>query len=384
MDIGKIKDNKEIIERVEQFLKSAYDNSAEFNNAVNGIEPILISSVKDPEHQYRYNISEILFWVDRSAYIDEYESWQGCQLQEKYVDTIDFLKQSDQLRTFSSLVDVIRKRRIAPFVGAGLSAPCGYPLWANALSKVVEKLKGTNLKDVRACIKKTDYLKAAQLLYELDDEQFKQFIRTEFRLKRGQDDKPAIIGPVKLLPKISFGCIITTNFDEIIEEVFNLNNTPLDGYMYGVQPDNKFVTRLVRGERCILKLHGNHLQDNSYVLTEEQYKFAYGNPISFDLQLPRALRQIFISHSLLFLGCSLENDKTLELFQAVIATNEFDIPDHFAILPELPQSKKITKTRRLLKLKIQPIWYPVDETHSYVEKILDLAIAVIDRKMTIG
>lgn len=384
MNISKIKDNKDIIEIVEQFLQDAYKNSARFNDALNGDEPVSIPSIKDPENHYKFDISEILFWVDRNAYIDELESWQGQQLQDRYLDTVRFLNETDQMPVFLSLVEAIKRRRIAPFVGAGLSAPCGYPLWAKALTKVVEKLKGAKLKDVRACIRQTDYLKAAQLLYELDDEQLKQFIRTEFRLKKGQDDKPAIVGPVKLLPKISFGCIITTNFDEIIEEVFNLISAPMDGYMYGVQPDNKFVTRLVRGERCILKLHGNHLQDNSYVLTEEQYKVAYGNPISFDLQLPRALRQIFISHSLLFLGCSLEHDKTLELFQNVIAMNEFDIPDHFAILPELPQNKKRTKTRRLLKLKIQPIWYPVDEMHSYVEKLLDLAIALIERKLTIG
>lgn len=384
MNINKIRENKEIIERVEQFLQTAYENSADFNSAVNGDEAILISSIKDPQHQYRFKVSEILFWVDRDAYVDEFESWQDQQQLEKYKDTINFLKNSGQLPIFLDLADVIKKRRIAPFVGAGLSAPCGYPLWSQALTKVMNRLKSNNIKDIKMCIKKYDYLKAAQLLYDISNELFNIFIKTEFRSKTGQERIHGITGPVKLLPRISFGCVITTNLDEVIEQVFKIDGDPLDGYMHGIQPGNNFIERLLRGERCILKLHGNYRQASSYVFTEEQYLMAYGNPLSFELQLPRALRQIFISHSLLFIGCSLEQDKTLELFQAIVDTKDYEIPDHYAILPELPNKKKDNKNKRLSKLNIHPIWYPEDDTHSYVEKLLDLAVAVVERRITIG
>ena len=187
-----------------------------------------------------------------------------------------------------------------------------------------------------------DYLQAAQVLYDTGEAQVQHFIKTEFR-QRG-----AISGPVRLLPDISSGCIVTTNFDTLIEDLFRERGQPLDGYMHGTQAGNNFVQRLLRGERCILKLHGDAGQANTHVFTQAQYRTAYGEPFAFQNQLPRALRQIFISHSLLFLGCSLEQDKTLELFKSVVDEAAFEIPDHFALLnePNNPQ-ERIGKEARL-------------------------------------
>jgi hypothetical protein len=81
--------------------------------------------------------------------------------------------------------------------------------------------------------------------------------------------------------------------------------------MHGMQQGNKFVPKLIKGDRCILKLHGDAEDHDTYVFTADQYDQAYGSPVDFKKPLPRALRQIFVSHSLLFLGCSLERDWTL-------------------------------------------------------------------------
>jgi hypothetical protein len=88
-----------------------------------------------------------------------------------------------------------------------------------------------------------------------------------------------------------------------------------------------------------------------------------------------------VSHSLLFLGCSLEQDRTLELFKKVVDVQEFEIPDHFALLPE-PSSgkKKNQKEGRLLELKIRPIWYP-DKEHRFVERFLSLAIDIAEGRI---
>lgn len=165
--------------------------------------------------------------------------------------------------------------------------------------------------------------------------------------------------------------------------------------MHGMQAGNNFVQRLLRGERCILKLHGDAGQANTHVFTQAQYQEAYGGaagePFAFQNQLPRALRQIFISHSLLFLGCSLEQDKTLDLFKSVVDEAAFEIPDHFALLnePATPQ-ERARKEARLLQLRIRPLWYstPHDAEgkpdHSLLEQILRLAIAVARRQVVFG
>ena len=83
----------------------------------------------------------------------------------------------------------------------------------------------------------------------------------------------------------------------------------------------------------MLKLHGDASQPDTYVFTEEQYRQGYGEgEIDFRLQLPKALRQVYVSHLLLFLGCSLAQDKIMDLFKQVKDEGQFVIPEHFALL----------------------------------------------------
>lgn len=382
MDIKKLRENKLIVDKVEEALQAAYSSNQEFNAVLDEAEPLVFRSLRDPDHDYLIKISDALYWVERDAYLDELDHWEGRQQVEQHEAASTFIKKSDQRAVFLDLVDAIRIGRIAPFVGAGLSKACGYPMWGEALRRIAQKLDGLDVQDIEPLMAQYDYLQAAQVLHDASADQVRHFIKTEFR-KRG-----GIAGPVLLLPELARGCIVTTNFDSVIEDLFQEKLQALDGYMYGMQPGNAFVQRLLRGERCILKLHGDARQDNTYVFTQAQYQEAYGDPLSFQNQLPRALRQIFISHSLLFLGCSLEQDKTLDLFKSVVDESAFEIPDHFALLnkPSTPQGLA-QKEARLLRLKIRPLWYetPTDEDgkpdHGLLEQILRLAIAVARRQV---
>jgi len=382
MDIKKLRENKLIVDRVEDALQAAYLSNEEFNAVLDEAEPLSFKSLRDPEHEYLVKVSDVLYWVERDAYLDELDHWEGQRQVDQHEAATAFIKGSDQQAVFLDLVDAIRFGRIAPFVGAGLSKACGYPMWAEALRKIAHKLKGLGVQDIEPLMAQYDYLQAAQVLHEAAAEQVQHFIKTEFRQRGG------INGPVKLLPELANGCIVTTNFDTVIEDLFRDRGQPLDGYMHGTQAGNNFVQRLLRGERCILKLHGDAGQANTHVFTQAQYNAAYGEPFAFQNQLPRALRQIFISHSLLFLGCGLEQDKTLDLFQSVVDEAAFEIPDHFALLnePATPQ-ERARKEARLLHLKIRPLWYttPTDDDgkpdHILLEQILKLAIAVARRQV---
>ena len=382
MDIKKLRENKLIVDKVEEALQAAYSSNQEFNGVLDEAEPLAIRSLRDPEHQYLVNASDALYWVERDAYLDELDHWEGQRQVDQHEAAIAFIKKSDQQAVFLDLVDAIRIGRIAPFVGAGLSRACGYPMWGEALRKIAQKLEGLAVQDIEPLMVRYDYLQAAQVLHDAAADQVRHFIKTEFR-QRG-----AISGPVRLLPDLANGCIVTTNFDTVIEDLFRDRGHPLDGYMHGTQAGNNFVQRLLRGERCILKLHGDAGQGNTHVFTLLQYQAAYGEPFAFQNQLPRALRQIFISHSLLFLGCSLEQDKTLDLFKSVVDEAAFEIPDHFALLNEPSTAQeRARKEARLLQLKIRPLWYatPADADgkpdHSLLEQILKLAIAVARKQV---
>lgn len=361
---------KDLIERVGQMLHAEYSDNKEYNASLDELEPSEVPGVQ------RLKSSEILFWADRDAYYAGFEEWETKHLFEIHEEAIDILRAGDQLPVFYDLVGAIKRSRIAPFIGAGMSWESDYPLWGTALELLLERIDGIDENRFRACIAAFDYLKAAQMLWDKDPTQVKNFVRNKF----AEGPNRVIKGAINLLPRFSHACIVTTNFDPVIELV--VGRGVLEGYMHGMQQGNKFVPKLIKGDRCILKLHGDAEDHETYVLTERQYEQGYGSPFDFRKPLPRALRQIFVSHSLLFLGCSLEQDRTLELFQEVIDKKEFEVPDHFAILPEPAGSgAKNQKEARLLPLKIRPVWYPAGE-HQLVERYLTLAVEMAEGKIT--
>ena len=367
LEVTEIK--KDLVERVGQMLQAEYSEKQEFNASLDELDPSEVPGVQ------RLKSSEILFWADRAAYYAGLEEWESNHLFDIHEEAIGTLRHGDQLPVFYDLVGAIKRSRIAPFIGAGMSYESDYPLWGPALELLVDRIDGVDKEAVRANIASFEYLKAGQLLWDKDPEQVKNFIRTKF----AEGPSRIVKGAVKLLPRFSHACLITTNFDPVIELV--IGKGLLDGYMHGLQQGNKFVPKLIKGDRCILKLHGDAEDFETYVFTEQQYRKAYGIPLNFKRPLPRALRQIFVSHSLLFLGCSLEQDRTLELFQKVVDKKEFEIPDHFAVLPEpATVDAKNQKATRLLPLKIRPIWYPAGR-HEFVERYLALAIDVAEGKL---
>lgn len=388
MPVEKVKQNAALIERVEQFLHTGYTANEEFNAHFSGTEPIVLNSIKEFGQEYHYDASELLFWVDRETYFDELDCWNGGKVKEEHSEAIDFIIASNQQSVFSDLVELIRRHRVAPFIGAGVSKAAGYPLWGEALDYLGENIAVLDKAEVKELILENKYLEAAQMVVESSEHRLTNYVQTTFRTRYDNDEERETIPVIfKLLSRLSRGCIVTTNFDCLIEEVFKAKKAPLvDGYMHGVQQGHNFVQRLLKGDRCILKLHGDATQPSTYVFTEDQYKAAYGDgTIDYSNQLPRALRQIYISNSLLFLGCSLAQDKTLELFKEVKDGQQFEIPEHFAIISEPADvAEKQATEDRLLDIKIRPIWYQPDRHHTMAAKLVELAVDIAERKLSLG
>ena len=314
---------------------------------------------------FAHSKSRALYWLDNAAYYEAKEEWNNQELLDRHSETISLINDNLNSTTFKGLINAVKRQQIVPFVGAGLSKSMRMPLWDEALEEIRIKIQPDNV-DIKEKIKAGEYLSAAQDLAAHDQVITNNYIRTKYKVNQ-------LEGAVRLLPEISQGCIVTTNFDDAIEESFKLKNIVFDGYMHGTQQHN-FFARLVKGQSCLLKLHGDVDDPQTYIFTEDQYNNAYGAPFDFTCPLPKALRQLYISNSLLFLGCGLEQDKTLNIFKDVMDKGEYETPEHYAVLPE-PQAAadKNAKESFLVGLNIQPIWYPHDE-HQYVEAFLSLAI----------
>lgn len=390
-------DSDQLIEQVEQYLTSKLADNQEFNEKINigsSVEiakqgpKIAIKSLSDPDTEYSYDISDILYWVERQTYFDELEKWHGVKLEETHQEAVAYLKDSKQLSSFLDLVDAIKRQRIAPFIGAGASTPAGYPNWGKALQDLAQQIGGNTPAEVQDNLDNYQYLAVAETLFNKNNELFKYFVQTEFRLKpTHEQDEPVFPPVIELLPELAKACVVTTNFDRLIEKRFERHTgKAFDACMYGKQEENGFVNQLLKGEHCLMKLHGDYEKAASYVFTDSQYQQAYGvDDIDFTKQLPRSLRQIYISYSFVFIGCSLEQDRTLELFKSVKQQGHFEIPNHFAFLPECAAAVKAEKMGRLLSMNIKPIWYKAPEhDHSLLEKMLRLAISVANNQYSLG
>ncbi len=368
-----ILNSEKVIEAVEETLQNAYAENKDIHNNLDGDEPIQIPSSNPDRDPYSYERSEALFWIDRATY---YEEVEFCLLKHHEI-VIEFIKQNELKPVFQDLVSAIKRKRIVPFIGAGLSSPSKYPLWSKALEEISSKIDGLDQSQIETQLANYEYFNVAQTLWNKESAQVKNYIRNKFSDAQMSQDGP--VGAIKLLPDLCEGCIVTTNFDGLIENVVGKGH--ITGYMHGRQEGNKFSTKLIQGERCLLKLHGDAEDHETYVFTDEQYKEAYGAPLDFSKPLSKALRQIYVTSSLLFMGCSLTQDKTLELFDKVMNDSDFDVPDHFAVLP-LPDSgeTKNQKEARLNDLKIRTIWYPSDN-HDFVEKYLALALDMASERL---
>lgn len=358
----------QLIQEAMRLLNEEYEESKKFNESFDKDEPIRVGRLEFPK-------SKALFWLDRGAYYEEQQIWTDESLHEQHEDCLRLLHENSHVPPFRELADSIARQRIVPFVGAGLSQPMDMPLWGAAMRKLHDRIHNPNDPAVTALIDQGLYLDAAQILAEHNQILTENFIRTTYRVQK-------VAGAALHLPRIAHACVVTTNFDDAIEQVFKLKDISFDGYMHGRQQHN-FFSRLVRGHRCILKLHGDADDPQTYVLTKAQYLEAYEEPLNFQRPLPKALRQIYISNTLLFLGCSLEQDWTLDLFRKVKQQSEYEIPHHYAFLPT-PDSaqRKQQKETLLLELDIQPIWYPAGE-HEYVEQLLALAIDVAEKRISL-
>lgn len=359
-----------LVREAVKILNDEYEARKEFNSAFDADEPVRIGRLGFPP-------SRALFWLDRDAYYEAEEQWQDTSLQEQHEGCLALLRSHGLQTPFEELIAAVERDRVVPFVGAGMSSAMNMPMWGDALKELLQRIPDADVAALTAQIDAGEYLAAAEAMAALDSIQTENFIRTKYRIQGMR-----LAGPMLLLPGIARGCVITTNFDDAIELVYERSGEHFDAYMHGTQEHN-FFPRLVRGKRCLLKLHGDADNPATHILTQAQYDNGYGTPFDFHKSLPKALRQLYVSQSLLFLGCSLEKDWTLRLFEQAKAVDEYAIPTHFAILPAPADLQaRQQKTRRLLGLNIQPLWYPAGE-HDYVEKYLQLLIDAKNRRINI-
>ncbi len=257
---------------------------------------------------------------------------------------------------------------VLPFVGAGLSIPFGFKGWQEFL------LSAPGSADLREKISQRielgQFEEAAQdLSEELGDFDFWDALSMEFgetKLSRAN-----LKGAVSYLPLLASGPVITTNFDRVLEKVFDDSGARFEEKIWGGRVQMA-LRAVIQNKRYLLKLHGDVEDDSDRVLTLDEYVKNYGmadkpTEIDFNKPLPRLLQVLLTNRPVLFLGCSLNRDRIVKFIKE-LGGSTAQLP-HYAVL-EYPGDEDFAKANQTFSgYGIRRIWYPKGE-HEYVERIV--------------
>src|SRR3954452_1226300 len=311
--------------------------------------------------------SRAFYFGDRNLYDQEAARFD----QDEKARILNTERVHRNLSAFEELKRVCHRGFVIPFIGAGMSKSAGCPSWTEYL---VNLCPDANLDAgaIRARLEDGDYEGVMDdLVTALGVNRFNRDFERDFKTP------DEVVGAVTLLPKLFDNSAITTNFDRVLERVYEIEGRAFVEKVTGRAQLGAFFRAIPAGERYLLKLHGNLDNATERVLSKTEYDASYGGDgnIHFDFPLPRILKRLFTSYSFLFLGCSLTADRTIQTFIAVAQSEGQDnLPHHYALLASPAEgTRKQALERRLADAHVTPVWYP-DGEHEYVEQILKLLL----------
>jgi hypothetical protein len=271
---------------------------------------------------------------------DEWKAYNCGELKKNFAESINWLKSNEN--RFDDLLEIARKDLIIPFIGSGMSKPSGIPIWRDFLLSLAENCLSESQLKVIHLVNDYKFEEAASLIFnsipiELFDEAFDHSCRTK-----------NVQGAIKLLPILNPNIMITTNYDRVVEllyEPLQIGCNPLYGEnISNIEPKRIDSTQLV-------KLHGDLKNPDYRILTKEEYSKFYNKKNKHIKQLIYLLKNF----SLIFLGCSLQQDRMLKLISEL--HNENKRIKHFALLEDKGASIRKIREHFLASHGIFTIWY---------------------------
>jgi SIR2-like protein/TIR domain-containing protein len=271
------------------------------------------------------------------------------------------------------LTDAIRLGRCIAFVGAGLSARVrrssglALPLWSPFLIELLDWAIARQVRfwgdpeDIRAMIRAGDLLAAAQEIQErVGTTGLGEFLNTIFR-------DSAITPSVahRLLPRIAFRAVLTTNYDALIEGAYAIADR---GRIPPVLTQEDLLYRqspLRNSDFFIFKVHGHLDRPGSVVLGSRDYQELMFRTPGYR----QFLETLFATHAVLFLGFGGSDPDLENVLDRLAAIYSRTLDRHFILVPA-GKFNTTAKRRLALDRRLEVIDYLPDSSHSQVVAFL--------------
>lgn len=281
---------------------------------------------------------------DFDAYVDEIVQEKIAEAKQK---ARDVLEATGCVQRFRLLCEKQAQGRVMPFVGAGMSIPSGFKSWRQLLKDLCVDSPAL-LARTEQNIQAFSYEDAAQ---DICDTLGADALHHDIDAHLGVNGFE-LSGPIRLLPKCFGSGCITTNLDRVLERVYTAAANPFLDRVWGqrlkqqqglVHPD----------ENKLFKLHGTADENGDRVITRKEYEQTYANEIA----LKTVLDRLTANRHLLFLGCSLGVDRTVQAFAELKQAAGAVYPQHFAFLPLYADTDREARRIELGAANITPIWF---------------------------
>lgn len=343
-----------------------YEFYTDFNDWLNGEEG---QELRDQFGIDGLNQPSKAFYAgDREAYDEAFQQYRierrhevlnQTYLEDQFGCDHWFQRNHDH---FMQLIDCMESGQVVPFVGAGVSAAARFPSWKDHLREQ-GRTAGIGPKHIETLLSAGFH---ETIIEQIENEKgkdvFSQEIRDVFSRTR---DIPDVVWRITELFKDT---VITTNYDRLIEQAFDT----------GEENAYQVINGMVALERAnpegvtIYKLHGDVQHPARCILSKSQYDQAYGeNGLELTRQIPKLLTYHYKTSNLLFLGSSLNEDRTVQVFREIKQNlGDEEIPQHFSIeqAPE-EEANLVARNAYLASLGITPIWFEKG-CFNYVEGML--------------
>jgi hypothetical protein len=260
---------------------------------------------------------------------------------------------SEQIKTLLSLVP--EQSRIVFFVGAGVSVGAGYPLWEEATKQALEQAEKQGLEPTAASHART---KLSQELYyqvfgilqdELPTPTFHNIAQTVF----SGHDKPCQTH--HLLTKVKCRGIITTNFDNCLEEaaIREGREMPLQDFAQAMASDKFFVA----------KPHGSISVPRTMVLSTSDWRRVEENSVYREL-----LAQCVGANQFIFLGYSMRDPDFNRMWDQLLQERTFRYPAVYCCTKsDIENSRREAFRNR----NIQVLEFVDDGTFAFINRALE-------------
>lgn len=307
--------------------------------------------------------------MEEETYYIAFNEWKEDRKKTLLEKADEILSKYNNNGRFETLKNIYRQGNMIPFIGAGMSMSSGYAGWTRFLYQLREETRVSE-DSLNTLISQGKYEEAAQALFDdMPSNAFNETLENEYSVDK------EIAGCIQYLPYIFDNQVITTNFDCLLERCYTNKETSFKKIITGV--DSQEIARLrVRENLLLIKLHGEADSATKRVLIKEEYDRHYTGSNTLQNCIFSISQQ-----SLLFLGCSLGVDRTIQALIDIADERGHDnIPRHYAFLPLTDGDDRLARRDKLAESNIFPIWYDGDDDHdTCIEALLlKLSEGVVD------